>query len=79
MVNLIKIETVEKIGREIHEAEERGGELCRGGCDKIVSPNHGYVTLYGFVCSKCMPKDDDGIRRLYGKLREARHGKTAMV
>ena len=40
----------EKIGREIREAEDRGGEFCRA-CDKIVSLyGRGVVTLYGYVC-----------------------------
>ena len=65
MVNLIQIETIEKTAKEIQQAE-RDEDVCRA-CGCIVRPDDGFVTLYGWVCSDCMPTSESELRKLYGE------------
>ncbi len=79
MCNLIKIETVEKIGQGIRE--KRGLEECiKCGCP--VGSECGACTPQGFICMECLPIDEEELAALYqpthdtlGAARDRRRGR----
>lgn len=79
MVNMIKVETVEKIGRSIEE--ERGLEECKK-CGCAVGAECGVITPSGFICMECLPIDEEELAALYqpthdtlGGVRDRRRGR----